>query len=218
MHFRGEGKTPVSRPAAAHLFYPMHFRGEGKTVRLAAPCSTRFYPMHFRGEGKTLPLLHAIKQAFYPMHFRGEGKTISLRLIEASMILPDALPGGRQNINAVANCALLDFTRCTSGGKAKHDLADVIKLAEFYPMHFRGEGKTAPAHWRWCIMILPDALPGGRQNKANFKAPRHRHFTRCTSGGKAKRRHEPSCACTQILPDALPGGRQNVRQFCTSVA
>ena len=53
--------------------------------------------MHFRGEGKTDRRLDTVRCPFYPMHFRGEGKTLTDVGIIFCEILPDALPGGRQN-------------------------------------------------------------------------------------------------------------------------
>ena len=75
MHFRGEGKTPLTECGAQHGFYPMHFRGEGKTVVRKEHLLGIFYPMHFRGEGKTVISHQTSHGRFYPMHFRGEGKT-----------------------------------------------------------------------------------------------------------------------------------------------
>ena len=137
----------------------------------------------------------------------------------------DALPGGRQNRNT--HCWRVDFTRCTSGGKAKLNAAAYFKsqilpdalpggrqnsgaaklgTARFYPMHFRGKAKQlfiariGVMHFTRCTSggrqnsdvsafricrILPDALPGEGKTRQQLEA-RHWHFTRCTSGGKAK--------------------------------
>ena len=122
------------------------------------------------------------------MHFRGEGKTPYSHLLSwRGKILPDALPGGRQNAYISELNARPHFTRCTSGGKAKR----------------RPYGSPAPAN------ILPDALPGGRQNNLDALNEFGLNFTRCTSGGKAKPAQVSVFASEDILPDALPGGRQN---------
>ena len=164
--------------------------------------------MHFRGEGKTSFAGGSASTRFYPMHFRGEGKTTTVDIRNVRGILPDALPGGRQNSVTALPPRVSDFTRCTSGGKAKLPLIANMLRRPFYPMHFRGEGKTlsnrgsladgilpdalpggrqnTPQPVISTAMILPDALPGGRQNNQYAFWPDATHFTRCTSGGKAK--------------------------------
>ena len=59
--------------------------------------------MLFRGEGKTNSWSISGHSRFYPMLFRGEGKTTRAR-DNGHKILPDALPGGRQNQRRVGVC------------------------------------------------------------------------------------------------------------------
>ena len=131
----GKAKHQLS-PEMSVAFYPMLFRGKAKRSRATARNFTRSLP----GEGKTF--------------------IISTR----RRILPDALPGEGKTPGALSNI-FFNFTRCTSGGKAKLLVRSIRKM-HFTRCSSGGKAKHGRGSSRSVLCILPDALPGGRQNLA----------------------------------------------------
>ena len=204
-HLRGKAKHSPVRPAMTR-FYPTHLR-EGKTPSLGE-ANLPFYPTRFRGKAKQIyPVIIAND---FTRRTSGEGKTAwppwgnftprssggKAKLIADGtwgvLILTDALPGEGKTAEASRRLCVGFYPK--PSGKAKRATNGILPtlfrgegkttpygFQKFYPTLFRGEGKTSGIAR---AIILPDALPGGRQNYPDSGPPCD--FTRRTSGGKAK--------------------------------
>ena len=219
----GRQNRDVIDGVSACAFYPTHFRGEGKTTG-ASDVLRQYFTRRTSG-GKAKPLVAVCQHRCYFTRRTSGGKAKLLVACQCTLqILPDALPGGRQNAQSYDQLRV-NFTRRTSGGRQNPCIRDCH--TKFYPTHFRGKAK--PRRRCTALAILPDALPGGRQNRYNAAChnasilpdalPGGRqnsrvhsarmYFTRRTSGGR-QNYHGMLLDALKILPDALPGGRQNV--------
>ena len=159
--------------------------GGRQNALCGCPRSRPILPDALPGGRQNVGVFEYGQSKFYPMHFRGKAKPRRCHS-SISVYFTRCTSGGKAKHFTPGTLHFRDFTRCTSGGKAKQPLRLDVDAVEFYPMHFRGEGKTH-------LVLIADCrdftrcTSGGKAKPARrFAQASAQHFTRCTSGGKAK--------------------------------